>query len=256
MIRSAADVEAPLFTIATVCRNAEHSIEAAIRSVANQIETGATVEHLIIDGASTDGTLDVLARYPHLRVVSEPDEGIYDAMNKATVLARGEYIAFLNADDWYEAGALSAVADAFRSAPHADIVHGDIRRWVDGAPMDVVRPPAGGGPWQRVLMPLNHPACFVRRDVFARFGRFDTSYRIFADYEWARRVINRGAQLHYRPQVLTNFRMGGVSTVRFAVKERYRVYRASGVGLFSTATAISYSCAAVLRNRLAVGRSR
>ena len=256
MIRAAANVEAPLFSIVTVCRNAEHSIEGAVRSVATQIAAGASAEHLIVDGASTDGTLDVLSRYPHLRVVSEPDKGIYDAMNKGTLLARGEYIAFLNADDWYEADALTGVAEALRSAPDADVVHGDIQRWIDGAPLDVVRPPGGTGLWQRVLMPLNHPACFARRDVFTRFGRFDTSYRIFADFEWARRVINRGARLHYLQRVLTNFRMGGVSTVRFAVTERYRVYRASGIGLFATATAISYSCAGVLRNRLAVARSR
>lgn len=244
--------ERPLFSIVTVCWNAERSIKGTIESVLHQDPFGSTVEHIVVDGASTDGTLNVLAAYPHLRVLSERDAGIYDAMNKGVALATGKYIGILNADDWYEPDALRSVAEALRSSPESEFVHGDIRRWRGEISLDVVRPPLGKGFWTSVLMPVNHPACFVSKDLFDRFGGFDTSYRIFADFEWVKRVINGGARLLYCPKVLTNFRVGGVSTMRFAVAERYRVYRSSGAGTLSTSAAIAYSCAAILRNRLSL----
>jgi glycosyltransferase involved in cell wall biosynthesis len=239
----------PLFSIVTVCRNAERSIGGAIESVAGQIGLNGEVEHIVIDGVSSDGTLRTLDRYPHLRVVSEPDAGIYDAMNKGARLARGDYIGFLNADDWYEPDALAAVALAFREAELASVVHGDVRRWVRDAQLDVVKPPEGRGVHGTVVMPVHHPACFVRRSVFEQFGGFDTTYRIFADYDWILRVVGGGAILQYCPKVLTNFRVGGVSTMRFAVAERYRVLRAGGAGVLAACRTVAYSCGAVLRNR-------
>lgn len=239
----------PLFSIITVCRNAEPALRVTIESVLGQDAFGGAVEHIVIDGASTDGTLNVLAAYPHLHVISERDEGIYDAMNKGVTRAKGMYVGILNADDWYEPDALRTVAATFQESPESSLVHGDIRRWNGDVAVDVVRPPLEGGHWRAVLMPVNHPASFVRRDLFDRFGGFDTSYRIFADFDWVKRVIAGGARLQYCPKVLTNFRFGGVSTMRFAVRERYRVYRSSGVDPVSTSVAIAYSCVSVLRNR-------
>lgn len=244
----------PLFSIVTVCRNAEQSLGATVESVLNQEPFGGALEHLIIDGASTDGTLAVAGRYSHLRVLSEPDAGIYDAMNKGVGLARGKYIAILNADDWYEADALRVVAETFRQWPDATLVHGDIRRWRGTTALDVVKPPHDTGSRRRVLMPVNHPACFARKDAFIRFGRFDTTYRIFADFDWVSRVIRGGVLTRYCPRVLTNFRIGGVSTIRCAVCERYRVFRSNGIGRVSAAAAVVYACAGVLRNRLGADR--
>jgi glycosyltransferase involved in cell wall biosynthesis len=240
----------PTFSIVTVCRNAERSIGKTIDSVLRQTGDAGRVEHVIIDGQSTDGTLRVLAAYPHLRVVSEPDSGIYDAMNKGVTLARGSYLAILNADDWYEPDALSTVARALRESPEADIVHGDIRRWNRDTPVDVVKPTLDRGLHGTRVMPMNHPACFAKRDLFDRFGGFDLSYRIFADYDWMRRVIKGGAVLKYCPRVLTNFHMGGVSTLHFAIAERYRVFRSNGAGVLSATATVVYSCAVVARNRL------
>lgn len=239
----------PLFSIITVCRNAERSIGMTVESVLHQSAFGGTVEHLVIDGLSTDGTLRVLAQYPHLKVVSERDTGIYDAMNKGVSLAQGDFIALLNADDWYEPDTLAAVSDAFRDAPAAGIVHGDVRRWTGTTPVDVVKPSLGNGFHRTLVMPINHPSCFVRRDVFGRFGTFDLAYPLFADYDWAWRVVNAGVVFHYLPRVLTNFRFGGVSTMRFAIRERYRVFRANGAGVLSAWRTVAYSCAVVLRNR-------
>lgn len=240
---------APLFSIVTVCRNAERSIGGAIESVIAQTGVGGEVEHLIVDGLSTDGTLREVAKYPHLRVVSERDAGIYDAMNKGIGLARGRYIGLLNADDWYESDALASVAAAFRGAPDAGIVHGDVRRWAGGRALDVVRPPAAGVASRRLVMAVNHPASFVVRELFTRFGPFDTSYRVFADYDWMSRVVSGGTQLCYVPKVLTNFRVGGVSTMRFEARERYRVFRANGAGVFAAWWTVAHACAAVQWNR-------
>jgi glycosyltransferase involved in cell wall biosynthesis len=243
----------PLFSIVTVCRNAERSIGMTIESVLRQPESAGRIEHLVIDGLSTDGTLRVLAQYPHLRVVSEPDAGIYDAMNKGIARASGEYIGILNADDWYEPNALAEVAEAFRVSPEAGIVHGDVRRWSGTTLVDVVKPSLDLGFHGTLVMPINHPASFVRREVFGRFGAFDVSYRIFADYDWVRRLIKAGVVLRYVPAVLTNFRFGGVSTMQFAVRERYRVFRANGASALSACTTVAYSCGVVLRNRFRRG---
>ena len=107
----------PTFSIVTVCRNAEQSIRKTVESVQHQVGVEGETEHIVIDGVSTDGTLRTLAGFPHLRVVSEPDAGIYDAMNKGVGLARGDYVGILNADDWYEPDALQAVARTFRPGP-------------------------------------------------------------------------------------------------------------------------------------------
>ena len=244
-----------MFSIVTVCRNAERSIVRTVESVLSQSSFDGTVEHIVIDGASTDGTLDVLRPYPHLRVVSEPDAGVYDAMNKGISHARGSYVGILNADDWYEPDALTLAADSFGAYPDSSIVHGDIRRWGQNGPLDEVRPAAvrRSGAW--FAMPLHHPASFVRRELFERFGGFDTTYRIFGDFEWISRVLRGGARLHYCPHVLTNFEVGGLSTMRCSPKERYRVFRAAGANPLGALAAVSYGCAAVLRNRLSARRA-
>jgi glycosyltransferase involved in cell wall biosynthesis len=233
----------PTFSIITVCRNAERSIGTTIESVIAQVDFGGTVEHIVIDGVSTDGTLRVVAGFPHLRVVSGPDAGIYDAMNKGVSLASGQYIGLLNADDWYEPSALATVARAFHEVP-------GVRRWTAVAPLDVVRPPTGRRRKGAVTMPVHHPACFVTRNVFDRVGGFNLTFPVFADYDWVMRVVADGAEFHYCPTVLTNFRLGGVSTMRFAWRERYRVVRAHGCSVLSAWYTVAHSCAAVLRNRL------
>jgi glycosyltransferase involved in cell wall biosynthesis len=250
MAQPIGDLDIPLFSIVTVCRNAERSIAKSIESVAAQEGQFGTVEHIVIDGKSTDGTMRILERYPHLRVVSEPDAGIYDAMNKGVAMARGSYVAFLNADDWYQPDALATVAVAISAVPDARIIHGDIRRWVSGVPIDVVKPTLGRGFHGTLKMPVHHPATFAHRDVFTRVGTFDLAYRVFADYDWARRVVRAGTVLHYCPAVLTNFAMGGVSTTRVAAAELYCVFRANGASVFAAVLAVAYSCAVAFRSRL------
>jgi hypothetical protein len=136
-----------------------------------------------------------------------------------------------------------------RAEPEAAVIHGDVRRWLGRVPLDVVKPPAVARAHRALVMPVHHPACLVRVELFTRFGGFDTSYRIFADYDWFGRVGRGGIALRYCPQVLTNFQVGGVSTMQLAAQERYRVLRANGAGLIAAIVTVGYSCGVVLRNR-------
>ncbi|MFH0910104.1 MAG: glycosyltransferase family 2 protein [Planctomycetota bacterium] len=198
------------FSIVTATHNSGARIEKTVRSV--RAQEGVELEHLIVDNASTDDTLERIERCqsPCVRVVSEPDTGIYNAFNKGLARASGGAIAFLNADDFYLPGALARVAARFASLPGAAVVHGNIEVDSPRGPR-AVRPRAGwssfGG--ARVF----HPATFMRREVFERVGSFDERYRIAADLDLFLRARERCAFAHL-DKTLTHFALGGVSTER------------------------------------------
>ncbi len=177
----------PTFTLLTPCLNRVGWIETAVLSALPQLDSDS--EHLVIDGGSTDGTLEVLARYPHLRVVSEPDQGMYDALNKGIRLAQGEWIVFLNSDDRLGEGALEAYRQGI-AAGDADILIG-LADVIENGRVRQVYPlfntadPLGnliGGPAR-----IN--AWCVHRSVFEKKGVFNLKYRVSADTDWAFRVL-------------------------------------------------------------------
>ena len=185
-------------------------------SVASQ--THSDVEHIIVDGASEDGTLDVINRHrdKFAKVVSELDCGIYDAMNKGVALASGEVVGFLNADDLYaDDGVLARVAE--HMAKHGlDSVYGDVEFFKSEKPTVTLRryrsqhfrPDRIAWGW----MPA-HPTIFVRRNIFERYGAFHADYRIAGDFEFVARVFIRDAlKYRYLPEVIVRMRTGGVST--------------------------------------------
>jgi glycosyltransferase involved in cell wall biosynthesis len=203
-------------SIVTVSFNSAATVVDTLRSVAAQ--TWPEVEHIVIDGASTDGTIEIVKRNgPHVaRLVSEPDAGIYEAMNKGVKAATGDLIGFLNADDYYaDVGVLQRVVSAV-DADNLDAVFGDIAFVSEQPPERVIRryrsnrfrPERLAWGW----MPA-HPGLFVRRAIFDRVGGFSTSYRIAGDFEWIARAFYR-ANLRYRhlPSVLVHMRTGGIST--------------------------------------------
>ena len=203
-------------SIITVAFNAVRTIDATLTSVAKQ--THPDVEHIVVDGGSTDGTLQVLYRHQaHLaQLVSEPDQGIYDAMNKGLRMATGDVVGFLNADDVYaDDGVLTRVA-ATMERENLEALYGDaqfvspdnpdkpVRRYRS----DRFRPERISWGW----MPA-HPALFLRRSIYARVGTFRTDYRIAGDFELVARVFQTGSLRHrYLPEVLVTMRTGGVST--------------------------------------------
>ena len=211
-------------SVITVCYNCAETVGAAVRSVAQQ--TWPDIEHIIIDGASTDDTLQVIGansqRIAHC--VSEPDAGIYDAMNKGLRLATGEVVAFLNADDYYLDSQVIESAMQLMQAEKLDALYGDVEYFKPQRPDKVFRrydsshfATAGiARGWQPA-----HPALFVKRSLFVRFGVFKTDYRIAGDFEWIARVFKNTGLLHrHVPQVLARMRTGGASTSGFAASWR------------------------------------
>jgi glycosyltransferase involved in cell wall biosynthesis len=196
-------------SVITACRNARSLIGKALDSVHDQ---SGPAEHLVVDAASTDGTVDLLKeRTRYLSWwCSEPDGGISDAFNKGIRHAKGEIVGILNADDWYEPGALATIRGAF-SNTNVDVVHGQVRYWEDGRPLRVA-----DGSHAGLLKSgsVNHPSVFVRRSLYGKFGLFDTSYRYAMDYELMLRWLVRGVRYTYVPKVLANMSLGGISDRR------------------------------------------
>lgn len=226
-------------SIITAVYNREATIAQAIASV--RAQTWPHVEHLVIDGASSDNTLAAIeqVRHERMRIVSEPDKGIYDALNKGISLATGDVIGLMHSDDFFtHERVLEKVADAFSSTTTL-AVYGDIdyvsaadetrivRRWRSGT----YEPKKLRYGW----MPP-HPALYLRREVFEWHGTYDTSFRIAADYDTILRYFSReNLQPVYIPEVLVKMRLGGESNkslrkLILKTGEDYRALRMNGVG--------------------------
>ena len=197
-------------SIVTVCRNAEATIAGTIESIRGQ--RYPSLEYIVIDGASGDSTPDIVRSYGGMVdfFVSEPDSGIVEAFNKGISRASGEIIGLINADDELLPGALDRVCDFFSRYPDVDVVHGDVLLCNGERVLKRVRP-AGCWwyPWRMVL--FNHPATFVRRRVYEKYGLFDISYRIAMDVEMFLRWQASGVRIQYLPEVLVSMKYGGVS---------------------------------------------
>ncbi|MDR2180785.1 MAG: glycosyltransferase [Synergistaceae bacterium] len=215
----------PAFSIVTVCLNAASALENALESVLAQ--SYPHLEYIVIDGGSTDGTREILDRYKDrlARVISEPDEGIYDAFNKGVELAAGDVVGLLNADDRYAPWALSAVAEAMREHPEIGVFYGKqvvideiSRRWT----VYPLGDPAG----LPDSMCISHPAMFVRKSVYEKHGAFDASYKITGDWDFVLRLYRAGERFYPIDTVLTAFDNAGVSSVpsRRLLAENRRVY--------------------------------
>ncbi len=227
-------------SIVTVVFNNASTIEQTILSVAGQ--TYRDIEHIIIDGGSTDGTLDIIARHrdKFAVVVSEPDRGIYDAMNKGIKAAQGEAIGTLNADDFYANDTvLSQVADAFRD-PSVDACYSDLVYVAADDPGRVLRywrscdyrPGLFLWGW----MPA-HPTFFVRRRVYDQHGLFDTRLKLQADFELTMRFMElRRIKTMYVPRTWVRMRTGGASnrSIKNVLRgnwESYTACRRHGLGV-------------------------
>lgn len=222
------DPTPPLFSIITVCLNAAEYIAEALESVASQ-ECG-DYEYLVVDGGSTDGTLRIVASFEprfggRLRVWSEPDEGLYDAMNRGLARARGRYVMYCGADDRLAPASLEAVAAAIDEAGAPTIVCGATRVFDDeGSWLEVPRSFARGSLPKRA--PARHQSLFVEREALVAAGGFDVRWRIAADYDLYLKLHEAGATERSVDTVLSEFRLGGVSSTDAAATAReYRDIR-------------------------------
>lgn len=210
-------------SIITVCYNSEKTIERAIKSVI--VQGYREVEYIVIDGGSTDNTCDIIQKYENAITywVSEPDQGIYDAMNKGIAASTGDIIAFLNSDDWYESNTFERVKEYF-SESDADMVSGCICCVRNGERSIIHSKEQDNADDYFLDIGFPHPALFVRAKLFKRYGAFDTDYKIAADYDWMLRVCLAGVKVLVVNDCLTFFSYGGVSTLRRydALKEQYK----------------------------------
>lgn len=203
-------------TIVTVCFNSAAHIARALRSI--DVQSWSNIEHVIVDGASPDGTLDEVARHaqPWRRVISEPDDGIYDAMNKGLALATGDVVGILNSDDAYaDSSVLSEVAQAFSSDPALDACYADLLYVL---PTEGFRPHRflRSRPYEPGLFALGwcppHPTFFVRRSVYQRFGMFDLRYKLAADAELMMRFLEvHRIRSAYVPRTWIHMSSGGAT---------------------------------------------
>lgn len=203
-------------SIITVVLNNKSYIEDCIQSVITQ--KYQNYEYIIIDGGSTDGTVDIIRKYDRYisMWISEPDQGMYDAMNKGIKLASGDVIGMLNADDWYtDSDVISTVVEEFE-VKNVDSIFADlvfvkrehpqqIMRYCDSSLFKAERFAYG---W----MPA-HPTFFVKRIFYEKYGLFKTDYRIAADFELLARMLgNRKISYSYIPTIIVKMRTGGLST--------------------------------------------
>lgn len=212
-------------SIITPCLNSEKTIEQTINSVLNQRYTD--FEYIIVDGNSSDHTVDIIKEYiplfgGRMRYISEKDDGIYDAMNKGIKLARGNVIGIINSDDWYEKDALEKVVKFF-SHNDTDVIYGKMNILTENAQLEEY--PVGdlSALWYKMVIP--HPTVFVRTEIYKRYGVFNTQYNLSADYELMLRFYNENVKFLFIDSVLANFRSGGESQHnRFqCIKEGYDI---------------------------------
>jgi glycosyltransferase len=226
-------------SIITAVYNRADTIEHAVQSVRGQ--TYPHVEHVVVDGASTDGTLERLRACLDARasLVSEPDKGIYDALNKGLARATGEVLGLMHSDDFFaDERVLARVAAAFAD-PEVDAVYGDLDYVAKADPSRIVRQWRSGAYSRDRLkagwMPP-HPTLYLRRRVIEQWGGFDTSFRIAADYDAILRYFWRGQiRAAYIPEVLVKMRVGGesnrsLSRILRKSREDLRAMRNNGVG--------------------------
>ena len=223
-------------SIITVCYNSSASIQATLESVKNQ--NYKDIEHIIIDGNSTDNTLEICDRFPHIsKIVSEPDKGIYDAYNKGLRMVRGQVVGFINADDIFNyEHAVSTIVEAFETTfdcvfGNLDYIndHGKVlRKWRSG--------PYKKGAFQKGWMPA-HPSFYCRTSVYEKLGFYDDSFKIAGDFELMLRFLERhNIRSKFIPHTLVNMKVGGASnnSIKSKIKilqEEFRAFKQNDISV-------------------------
>lgn len=207
-----------LVSVITPCYNSSSTIEKTLECMENQ--TYKNLEYIIIDGGSTDDTLKIIERHrdrlpKNLKLVSEKDNGIYDAMNKGVQLAQGSLIGIVNSDDWYEDDTVEQVVKNYRGNQY-EVIYGMQRNFSGDKEKSTFI-------YHHDFLPeqmITHPTCFVTAAAYKDFGLFDTRYRSAADYDLMLRFYE-SKKVTFTPimRVLSNFRLGGMSGSQTGVRE-------------------------------------
>lgn len=215
-------------SVITVCYNSEKTIEHTLKSMLNQ--SYKNFEYIVVDGASKDKTLDIIHTYESLfegrmKVISEPDHGIYDAMNKGIKHATGEIIGIVNSDDYYEINALELMAKNYSNEKHL-VMYGYQRCVSNGEEEKIVLFHHSRLDKQMIT----HPTCFVTRAVYEDFGMFNINYKSSADYELMLRLYHETDTI-FKPvyEVISNFEAGGMSGTQIGVRETLKIKYQRGI---------------------------
>ncbi|MDR0825463.1 MAG: glycosyltransferase [Prevotella sp.] len=216
----------PKISVITPTYNSENTLLGTVDALLRQ--TFSDFEYIIIDGVSKDKTLDKIKSYipafeqkgVTVRIISEPDKGVYDAMNKGIFLAQGELIGINNSDDWYEDNALEVMWRKFTDGKVEKsnaMIYGIERVWKDEKIFNVQR--RGASFIAESVLP--HSTFFVSRAVYEKHGAFDLSVKVLADYDFICRCASQGVALEEVDVVISNFRLGGISSSYFDFYEDY-----------------------------------
>lgn len=228
-------------SVITATWNSVATLRDTLESVLGQ--TYYDIEHIIVDGGSTDGTIELVQEYEpryngRLQYISEPDRGIYDAMNKGIRMASGDVVGILNSDDFYSSrDVLERIATGFEN-PDVDAVYGDIH-FVDGKCLDKCVRYYSSRRFRRWMMRFGfmpaHPSFYCKREMYSRYGMFDSSFKVAADFENLLRLIFvNGIVISYIPVDCVTMRTGGASTAgmvshRQILSDHLRAYRKNGI---------------------------
>ena len=227
-----------MVSIVTATFNSQKTIERVLKSVLDQ--TGCDLEHIIVDGGSTDETIGIIESYRKdytqqgktLKVISEKDSGPYDAMNKGILMARGEFIGVLNSDDSYEKRTVERI-NSFSERKDIDIIMGAIR--IHNGSHVIIKKAKDRK--YRTSRDFNHPAMFVRRNCYDSVGLYRND-NVHADYGWFLKAVTMGKKLLVIDDILADFYVGGLSTPKSfgdmisRIRQKEEIYRSNGFSRF------------------------
>ena len=219
-------MKAPLVSVITVVYNNKDGIETTLKSIAAQTYT--PIEYIMIDGGSTDGTKEVISQYQNLISVfaSEPDNGIYDAMNKGLNLATGELIGIINSGDHYEPGTVETIVNSFQENPGAAIFHGVLRVFDASGQFKAI---VGNHSSFLSTGMIEHPTCFVKRELYLKYGGFNLTYSSSSDYDFMLRMKELKVNFMFIEKILANYYTGGISFQKPALLETLQIKHRYGL---------------------------
>ena len=236
-------------SIITVSYNSGHTISDTIDSVLRQ--TYPHIEYIIIDGASTDNTIEIIKSYGNSihTFISEPDNGLYDAINKGILLATGGIVGILNSDDFFASpDIINSIANAFEQEK-TDVLFGDVA-YVKPLQTDkIIRYYSSGKfsirKFAKGYMPA-HPTFYIKRELYLQFGLYKTTYKIAADFEFMTRLLHtNNIRYKYIPMLFVFMRIGGISNrnpknIYLANKEIVRACKENGISTNLAILALKY----------------
>ncbi len=230
-IKRQSSPERPLVSITTIVLNGKETLPQTIMSILNQ--SYPNIEYIVVDGVSTDGTLEIIKQFDDKidLWISEPDHGTSDAQNKATSLARGDFVFFISSDDWLEPDFIELAVQTFLSSG-ADFVFGDMTMYKDEKFVSVKKGEKG---YAKLLMSgnprFNFPSTLIKRACFQKLGLLDETYKISNDYEWTLRLHLAGGNGFYESRLIVHRRIGGIADQHplLSILERLKVLRQHGL---------------------------